>query len=235
MKQGDYQSIKKAKRYRNERFANGLALVSQDELRILDYWLSGIKKDKMQVFLDLGSGTGRVVKILLKYHPKNIYTLDPSAAMLSILKENYKRATQKSRIKIIQAYSDKIPLSSKSIDVATSLHLLKHLPNLNPTIKEINRILKPGGYFIFDILNKDSLVRFNLGTCFAVSETEITNNLNKNGFVIEDVIYMHIFGETVYNLLGIIGAGVLQPIDSLIRATHLKIGTKIFILAKKYG
>ncbi len=230
MKKSDYQSFKQADQYYRLRFSN-LSQVNQDEMLLLEKWLKDVGTKK--IHLDLGTGTGRIVTILLKHHPKKIYALDQSEAMLKYLNHLYKKEVEAKKIRTVKATSSKIPVNSSTIDIITAFHLFKHLPDIEPTLKEADRILKKGGYLIFDALNTNSLIRFNLGTCFALSDIELFDKLSKNGFIIHNVAYLHNFGETVYNLLGL-AAKIIQPAD-LFMSEHFKIGTKIFVLAKKYG
>ena len=45
----------------------------------------------------------------------------------------------------------KIPLSDHSIDCAIATEVLEHCPNPEEVMKEINRVLKPGGFFFFTV------------------------------------------------------------------------------------
>jgi SAM-dependent methyltransferase len=44
--------------------------------------------------------------------------------------------------------SGDIPLSSRSADLAVSLGVLHHIPNVSHVVEELARILKPGGFFV---------------------------------------------------------------------------------------
>lgn len=232
MKKGDYKSIAQAKKYHQGRFNNGLEIVNLDEMSIFDKWLAKIPV-KQKVILDIGTGTGRAINSLLNYNTKKIYALDQSQAMLHLLSKIYTEEIKKGRVESINASSQRIPLSSNSVDLITAFHLLKHLPNIEPTLREINKVLKPGGYFIFDILNINSLIKFNLGTCYAMTETQIKYTLVQRGFTIKAVVYMHSLGETVYGIFGKMLGTVPYTFDKLFSMLGLKLGTKIFILAQK--
>lgn len=234
MKKGDYKSIAQAKKYHQRRFKNGLEIVNLDEMRILNSWLAKIPI-KNKVILDIGTGTGRVVNSLLNYNVKKIYALDKSQAMLELLSKIYNEEIKKGRVESINASSRRIPLNTNSVDIITSFHLFKHLPDIKPTLKEINKVLKPGGYFIFDILNINSLIKFNLSTCYATDEAQIKHTLTQCGFSVKTVVYMHPLGETVYGIFGKIFGIVPRSFDKVINILGLKLGTKIFILAQKNG
>lgn len=231
MKSTDYKTLKQAKEYHLKRFDEGLKLISDDELNLVGQWVFQISSNRPLIYIDIGTGTGRILKELLRHSPKKIFAVDQSESMLNQLKLNYQKAIKDEIVKVVFSNSDKIPLSSRTVDISTSLHLFKHLPNVEPTLREINRVLKMGGYLIFDVLNRDSVVRFNLGSCFALSKTEIISKLQKMGFKVLQIVSLHTFGETIYNLPG---SNLVHLIDKFTTKMPLSFGTKFFILAKKY-
>lgn len=229
MKQSDYKTRAQAIEYQNKRFSKGLEVVHLDEMNILREFLK-YTQTKAKKYLDIGTGTGRIVSELLKVEPKRIYVLDSSPAMLSIFKETYHQKIQDGSIKILLAPSEDIPLPNKSVDFITGFHLFKHLKEIKPTLKECHRILCQGGYIAFDALNANSVIKFNLGTCYALSESLIANKLTQNGFKVIKIISLHPLGETVYNLPV---ASIISSVDKLIRKFGISFGTKLFILAQK--
>jgi len=232
MKTDDYQSPNKARTYAQQRFTGGRETISKDEIYLIKKWISDSVKIKRAIFLDLGAGTGRVTSELFYFQPQKIYALDSSVSMLDYLKAHLKTSQQK-LLQTINAFSDKVPLKKEGVDVVIALHLFKHLNNPESTISEISRVLKKGGYFIFDVLNKNSLIQVRRGTCSVTSEKGIQELLNENGFKVIKISYMHFFGETIYGLLGKHMGKLLHPLDLFISKSNLKMGTKIFILAQK--
>lgn len=234
MRPGDYNSKIQAENYHKKRFVNGLEVVNQDEMDLLRVWLSVYSDSKKsKIYLDMGTGTGRLLRILFELKPNLLLALDNSQAMLDYLKQIYIQEVNKKTLLLIRSQSNKTTLVSNSINIITSFHLMKHLENIEPTIKESYRILQPAGLIIFDILNKNSLVRLNLETCFALNENQIRDILQNNGFKIIEMKYMHTFGETIYRFLpGSIGI-IFRKLDKFISNSVLRTGTKIFILAQK--
>lgn len=230
----DYKTKKQAQVYSEYRFHKGLSQVNQDELNLLDKWLKQRDTEEKPTFADLGTGTGRVLSVLLKYNLNKIFAVDQSKAMLNQLAKNYIEQIKNGKIHLIVNDASQTGLKTGSIDLVTAFHLLKHLLNIAPTIKEVSRILKKDGHFIFEALNKNSIIRFNLGTCHATSKSEIEKVLSSNSLKIEKIAYLHPLGETVYNL-----PTPLIPFVSfaqkLIHALVPSVGTKIFIEAVKYG
>lgn len=228
MRKGDYKSIQQAQEYESKRFSGGLALVAKDEAKVINNFLTKIHSPN-PVFLDLGSGTGRVVGELVKYKPKTIYALDPSTTMLTVLRRKFTKEIERNTLKLLIAKSNNIPLKNQSINVVTSLHLLKHLEDITPTINEAYRVINNNGFFIFDVLNRNSIINLNLGTCYALSEQEIRTVLKKCRFRIIDIAFLHFLGETVYDL----GGEGAHKLDALVSKLGIKLGTKMFVLAQK--
>ena len=231
MKVGEYKSPNRALDYNLNRFKDNLKFIHFDEMKALEKLISISKLKNQAIILDLGAGTGRAIKFLLRANPKKIYAFDQSPAMLKLLEENYPNEIKKGLVKTIVGSSNKITLPKNTIDIVVSLHVFKHIKDINPTLKEVNRILNQDGFIIFDILNLNSIIRFNLGTCYALDKVYVYKTLEKNGFLVKSILPLHIFGETVYNFGGV---KIIDLIDKFISRTGFPISTKFFILAQKY-
>lgn len=229
MKKGDYQSQRKAKAYESGRFSGNLTFVATDEAKIIESWLRRVKSGG--IYLDLGSGTGRIVRSIVKSKPKKVYALDTSNAMLQELKSVFPKEVKRKKIKLVISSANKVPLKNKSIDVVTAFHLFKHLNNIETAISEASRVLTKKGYLIFDVLNSRSAVSLNLGDCYAYSENSVSAILKRNNFKIVKIVYLHSLGETIYKFLGFPLAKSFSKIDRDI--SKLKLGTKIVFLAEK--
>lgn len=233
MKKGDYQTKEQAIVYDKQRFSETLDKVHKDEIAFLKKRILDLKLSDSSIFLDLGAGTGRISKEILKLEPFKLYAVDPSYSMLEVLKTNLKRYIESRKLSVLIGRSDKIPLLSESIDIISCFHVFKHLPNIHKSLKEIARILKNGGFVIFDVLNKNSLIKYNIGDCYSIKEKEILSLLKANGFMVRDITYLHPLGETVYKFAGKSGIGILNIISSINELLGLKLGTKILIIAQK--
>jgi malonyl-CoA O-methyltransferase len=90
---------------------------------------------KGRTVLDLACGTGRYGLIARERGAKTVIGMDNSAEML--------RANSQPQIAL--ATTEAIPLPGHSIDVVLCGLALGHLPSILPSIREISRILRPGG------------------------------------------------------------------------------------------
>jgi malonyl-CoA O-methyltransferase len=87
------------------------------------------------VVLDLACGTGRYGLLEQERGARTVVGLDNSAAMLHA----------NPLTKIVLSTTEVIPLAGESVDVVLCGLALGHLPRLEPTMREISRVLKPGG------------------------------------------------------------------------------------------
>lgn len=94
---------------------------------------------KQKKLLDLGGGTGELVKYLPKH--LKITIADPSEAML---KKGQNKDFDKS-VEHVLADGAELPFADNSFDYLTISDALHHFPKVEPALKETTRVLKPGG------------------------------------------------------------------------------------------
>ncbi len=230
MKKGDYSTLQKAFLYNNKRFSGGKKQIARDEALILNHLLSK-NTPGSKIYLDFGTGTGRAIREILKHNPKKIYALDESVQMLATLRNNFPVEITSNKIQTIKTKIENIEMKGASVDTVTALHVLKHIKDTKKVFIRVHHVLKPKGYFIFEVLNSHSIVRFNLDTCYASNIKDIDKQLKQAGFNIIKTKQIHIFGETIYHLLWPF-SGWLGKLDAMLTRL-LPFGTKIFILAQK--
>ncbi len=96
------------------------------------------------ILLDLATGTGDMAFEARKQYPQAyIYASDFSLAMLQIGQK--KTSTP---LKFFAADALEIPFSSSSCDAVTSGFLLRNVVDLDRSLQEQLRVLKPGGIFV---------------------------------------------------------------------------------------
>lgn len=101
--------------------------------------------------LDLGSGTGFFTDILAGRY-QQLIGLDISTKMLSFAKENRSQS-----IYWLEADAFNLPLQDNSLDLIYSNLMIQWCEPLDVVTKEILRVLKPGGLFIFSTLAHGTL------------------------------------------------------------------------------
>ena len=104
------------------------------------------------VVADLGCGTGQAVALLAD-QVKQVIGVDASGAML---KAAQKRVGDRANVDLRRGDLEAVPIDDASCDAAISLLVLTYLPSPASALKEMARILKPGGRaVIVDLLPHD--------------------------------------------------------------------------------
>jgi SAM-dependent methyltransferase len=96
--------------------------------------------------LEIGCGAGAQTDILLRNNPKlRITAADYSEDQLAAARDHFSRHPHKGRVDFIAANALALPFADKTFDAALSVWFLEHVPAPVPILKEIRRVLKPGG------------------------------------------------------------------------------------------
>ena len=110
------------------------------------------KKIKGKVVLDIGSGAGRFVDIVLEMGGIPV-ALDNSYA-IDVSKRNFRHRSHE--ILFVQADALKLPLKEDSIDYGYSIGVLHHTPNPEKGVLEAFRVVKVGGELAVSVYAKGS-------------------------------------------------------------------------------
>ena len=108
-----------------------------------------LKGDHFSNAVDVGGGYGRLSLFLTKYADK-VTLAEPSQQQLDMAKIYLKDTPQVDR-KLLQAADLKMPDSS--VDLVLIVRVLHHIPDPKDELKEIARVLKPGGTFLLEFAN----------------------------------------------------------------------------------
>ena len=108
------------------------------------YWLNPQKNTRL---IDVASGTGDIAKLFLKRTNNNclITCVEPNLDMLQQGKNNLNSFQN---INWINAKAEKIPLPSENYDYYTISYGIRNVSDINKSLKEALRVLKPGGRFM---------------------------------------------------------------------------------------
>lgn len=110
--------------------------------------------------LDLGAGTGAASRELQRRHPKAlVISLDLSLGMLQHAENSIdwlQRVGLRRCPSRIAADSASLPLATKSLDVVISSLMLQWC-DLDCVFNEVQRVLKPGGLFLFSTFGATTL------------------------------------------------------------------------------
>jgi len=93
---------------------------------------------------EIGSGTGRIVRMLLLAGAKEVIAIEPSAAF-EVLKRNLAGDTD--RVTFLNQAGHEIP-AGLDLDFILSIGVVHHIPDPAPVIEAARRALRPGGRLI---------------------------------------------------------------------------------------
>ena len=110
---------------------------------------SGIKKG-MRV-LDLGCGSGAFTPSVARAvgEKGKVYALDIQADMLKQLERKLSKPENRDikNIKLIEGNAYELPFDDDSLDLVNMVTVLQEIPDRNRALKDVKRVLKPGGLF----------------------------------------------------------------------------------------
>jgi ubiquinone/menaquinone biosynthesis C-methylase UbiE len=114
--------------------------------------------------LEVGCGTGLILDRVAAF-AREAHGIDLSAGMLA-------RAAQRG-LGVAQASATELPVQTASVDVAYSFKVLAHIPDISGALREMARVVRPGGWVLAEFYNARSLRRLvkALKPPTAVSET----------------------------------------------------------------
>ena len=120
-------------------------------------WMSPFPKKKL---IDMAAGTGDIGKLFLEntnYQGKVLF-VDPNSKMI---KKGIERLKKHKNISWKKGSAEKIPAPSNYFDYYCISFGLRNTKNINKSIKEAYRVLKPGGRFLCLEFSKVQNVHFN--------------------------------------------------------------------------
>ncbi len=113
-----------------------------DDLPLMIEWL---KPQSTWITLDVATGGGHVAKTLAP-HVANVFSTDLTEEMLANTAKHLKK--QFENIFYVIADAEQLPFLEATFDVVTCRIAPHHFPSPASFIKEVTRVLKPGGRFV---------------------------------------------------------------------------------------
>jgi ubiquinone/menaquinone biosynthesis C-methylase UbiE len=100
--------------------------------------------------LEVGCGTGLLLDRVAQF-AASARGIDLSGGMLA-------QAAVRG-LAVAQASATELPIASESVDVAYSFKVLAHVPDITAALREMARVVRPGGWVIAEFYNARSLRR----------------------------------------------------------------------------
>lgn len=177
--------------------------LSEYELRFIRNALKPQITNKKIKLLELGFGTGRIMKCLLEYNVE-YYGADISREMINAAKKDIKK-NQKIKELRMADITQKIPFQNTAFDVIVAMRMLYDNKKWKEILGNLGKRLKPGGIIIFNTHNKYSSLVFHsifrkpsVGF-FDTSLKELSEVLDNNDFSYK-IIGFGRFPDPIYDL-----------------------------------
>lgn len=117
--------------------------------KVTDWGLSHISIDKHNTILDIGCGGGRTVNKLAAIATQGkVYGVDFSGESVAFASRINKQWIETGRVEIREASVAQLPFSANAFDVVTAVETHFWWPDLPADMREVLRVLKPGGTLI---------------------------------------------------------------------------------------
>ena len=122
----------------------------------MKYFSQQIDSWDNQTVLDLGCGGGFMSEALAR-EGASVIGVDPCSAAIESARRHAHSVNLPINYRV--GSGEEIPLENDSVDFVVCVDVLEHISNLDKALSEIRRVLKPGGIFFFDTINRTFLAK----------------------------------------------------------------------------
>jgi SAM-dependent methyltransferase len=126
-----------------------LWMMNMRHSRVTDWGLQQVPLEKRFTMLDVGCGGGRTIQKLAAIASEGkVYGIDHSAASVAAARGANARWLAEHRVDIQQGSVSALPFPDGMFDVVTAVETHYYWPDLVADLREIWRVLKPGGRLV---------------------------------------------------------------------------------------
>lgn len=98
--------------------------------------------------LDIGCGGGRTIETLALMTTGVVCGVDYSSASVAVARERNRAAIESGHVRIEEGSVSSLPFGDDTFDLATAVETHYYWPDLPADVREVLRVLDPGGTFI---------------------------------------------------------------------------------------
>ncbi|HKF41665.1 MAG TPA: class I SAM-dependent methyltransferase [Thermoanaerobaculia bacterium] len=123
-----------------------VSLMNLRHSRVTDWGLGNVRFEKGFTILDVGCGGGRTIEKLAAIAGEGkVYGIDYSAASVAVARRKNAKQIEAGRVDIREGSVASLPFPDRTFDVVTAVETHYYWPDLVANLREILRVLKPGG------------------------------------------------------------------------------------------
>lgn len=119
-----------------------------------------LQKDQPKQILDIATGTGDFAIEALKLNPEKVIGVDISEGMLNVGREKMKKKGYDHIIDMQSGDSENIHFEDNKFDAVIVAFGVRNFENLEKGLKEMNRVLRPGGKAVILEFSKPTVFPF---------------------------------------------------------------------------
>jgi SAM-dependent methyltransferase len=111
-------------------------------------------KSHIKYHLDIGSGSGALIRVIQEAFQVESKACDYTEVLMKLPEQ---------KVDVADLNVEGLPYPSNSFDLVTATEVIEHLEHYRQTLREIHRVLKPGGLCILstpNVLNINSRLRY---------------------------------------------------------------------------
>jgi ubiquinone/menaquinone biosynthesis C-methylase UbiE len=122
------------------------ALMNRHHKQLTTWGLTKVEIGLEFVILDVGCGGGKTLSLLAQLAPNGkVFGIDHSLDMVEYSKKVNKKLVTKNRVEIVEGSVEKMGFPNDYFDLVTAFETYYFWTNFFDALKEIKRVLKPGG------------------------------------------------------------------------------------------
>lgn len=157
------------------------ALVQRHHEAVLMQRLGG-RLDDMRV-LEIGCGRGVGTEIIFeRFGAREVHAFDLDPDMVEKARKRLSRYPEP-RLRLFVGDAAAIEAEDESYDAVVDFGIIHHVPGWQRAVKEVSRVLRPGGLFLFEEVTRQALSRWSYRTFLKHPPQE--NWFNREEFIAE--------------------------------------------------
>lgn len=109
-------------------------------------WIGGLRLPSASRVLEIGCGAG-LLSMALARAGYSVTAIDPAPAMLTLTRRNAARVGLASRLRVMGGDAHALPFASERFHLIVALGVIPWLHSESAAVREMARVLTPGGTF----------------------------------------------------------------------------------------
>lgn len=118
-------------------------------IKIAEQLFHQVNLSDVKRVLEVGCGVGVLSSYLADKYSWSVTGIDIDSEQIEIARKDQ---GENEYLKFVEADASKLPYGNNEFDLVLSFDVLHHIPNWVMTIEEVNRVLKPNGFYVLSDL-----------------------------------------------------------------------------------